>query len=162
MRGYKWKYESATVKEFASIKNSRRKTDMVPVLEIIRVEENFEYGTFGILRINKEVFCVTLEPSDEENASNISSIPAQQYICRRVNSPKYGDVFEVTNVPGRTHVLIHAGNVDEHTTGCILLGQYFGKLRGDRAVLNSGKTLTEFMRRMTMYNSLHLTIKEEF
>ena len=130
------------------------------IVELIRLEEGAE-GTFGVLKINKEVFCVTLEPPDVENASNVSNIPAQQYICGITNSPKYGNVYEIKDVPGRSHVLIHGGNTVDHTHGCLVVAQYFGKLKGNRAVLNSGNTLKEFMNIMNN-NSFHLTIKEEY
>ena len=131
------------------------------ILELIRLEES-KYGTFGILKINKGVFCCTLEPPDNENIVNISSIPAQQYICERIHSNKYGDTFQVMDVPERTSVLFHAGNVVEHTKGCIILGQYFGKLRGDDAVLNSGATFKKFMELISGQTKIHLTIKEEY
>ena len=134
---------------------------MKPILELVRLEES-EQGTFGVLKINKEVFCCTLEPKDEENAPSISSIPAQQYICRKYSSQRHPNTYEVTSVPDRTSVLFHKGNIDEHTQGCILLGQYFGKLRGDRAVLNSGETFDEFIRRMDNAEELHLTIIEVY
>ena len=133
-----------------------------PILRLIRLEESFEHGTFGVLRFNAEVFCVTLEPPDIENAQNVSSIPAQQYTCERIQSPRYGDTFEVKNVPGRTHVLFHPGNTVDHTMGCVLLGQYFGKLRGDRAAFNSALTFREFMARLKKYDRCHLTIKEAY
>lgn len=136
--------------------------ELLPIAELIRLEENYDYGTFGILRINKEVFCVTLEPQDELNTRNISSIPAQQYKCRRIVSPRFGETFQIMSVPGRDHVLFHAGNVIEHTQGCVLLGQYFGKLRGDRGVLNSGATFREFMGVMENHDTFHLTIREEY
>lgn len=134
----------------------------IPIVRLIRLEENEEHGTFGILSINAQVFCVTLEPSDRENTPNTSSIPAQQYICHRHNSPKYGETFKVMGVPGRSNVLLHAGNIAKHTKGCILLAQYFGKLKGGRAVLNSGKTFKEFMHLMKDQDSFHLTIKESY
>lgn len=134
---------------------------MKPILELIRLEES-KQGTFGVLKINKEVFCVTLEPSDQENAQNISSIPAQQYDVARIMSPKYGETFQILDVPGRDHVLIHAGNVVEHTKGCIILGQHWGKLRDARAILNSGDTFKAFMDQLQNYNFLHLTIREVF
>ena len=138
--------------------------DMVflPVVELTRLEEHSSFGTFGVLKINKSVFCVTLEPPDLLNEVNISSIPAQQYICRKYRSPKYGETFKIIGVPSRTDVLFHSGNVAEHTKGCILLGQYFGKLKGDRAVLNSGKTFAQFMKIMGEIPFFHLTIKEVF
>jgi len=135
---------------------------MTPVIEIIRLEENSDYGTFGVLKINKAVFCVTLEPADRLNHPNVSSIPAQQYMCNRIDSPKYGDTFEVSNVPDREHILFHAGNVVDNTKGCILLGQYFGKLQGDRAVLNSGATFKEFMKRIGDAEQFHLTISQRY
>jgi len=135
---------------------------MRPVIELIRLEEDFYNGTFGVLRINKAVFCVTLEPSDRENVKNISSIPAQQYECFRHRSPKYGETFKIMNIPGRTNVLFHPGNVAKHTEGCILLGQHFGKLKGNRAILNSGDTFKNFLRVMEKQDSFHLTIREVY
>jgi len=135
---------------------------MRPVIEIVRLEEDAMWGTFGILKIHKSVFCVTLEPPDRENIRNLSSIPAQQYDCHRYQSPKYGETFKVMNVPGRDHVLFHAGNELKHTKGCIIMAQYFGKLKGKRAVLNSGNTFRQFMRIMEGHDTFHLTIQEVY
>jgi len=135
---------------------------MIPIVELIRLEEDFIYGTFGVWKVNKEVFCVTLEPPDIENARNISSIPAQQYMCRRKVSPKYGETFEICDVPFRTNVLVHPGNEVEDTRGCVLLAQHWGKLKGDRAVINSGNTFWRFMQKMTLHNRFHLTIREVY
>jgi len=137
-------------------------TDFYPCVEIIRLEENSEYGTFGVLKIQKQVFCVTLEPADLLNKTNVSSIPAQQYWCRRIVSQKFGETFEVKDVPGRTSVLFHSGNVDEHTHGCIILAQHFGKIGKGRGVLNSGETWTKFMNRMSDVPGFHLTIREVY
>jgi hypothetical protein len=83
---------------------------MLPVLELIRLESDPRWGTFGVLKVNKAVFCVTLEPPDRLNAPHVSSIPAGQYLCRRVQSAKYGATFEIMDVPGRTLVRFHPGN----------------------------------------------------
>lgn len=133
---------------------------LIPVVEILRLEENFTYGTFGSMRINKEVFCVTLERPDILNKPFVSSIPAQQYLCERTISPKFGETFEITNVPDRDHVLLHAANLMVELEGCIALAQYVDKLKGDRAILNSGNTFKKFMAIMEGYNKFHLTIKE--
>lgn len=135
---------------------------MTPIVELIRHEENFKYGTFGILKIQKQVFCVTLEPPDIENTKNVSSIPAQQYLCKKTQSPKYGLTYMVTDVPGRSYILFHSGNTVKHTKGCIILAQHFSKLRGDREVLNSGITFERFMRLMSNHDRFHLTIKEDY
>ena len=132
------------------------------IVEIIRLEENFKYGTFGVLRIDKEVFCVTLEPADLENLQNRSSIPAQQYICGQYNSPIFGWTFEIKNVPGRHAILFHPGNTKENTKGCILLGEHFGKLYENRAVLNSGDTFKGFLDAIDGERQFHLTITEHY
>lgn len=131
------------------------------VVELIRLEES-EQGTIGILKIDKEVFCYTLEPADMLNKANVSCIPVQQYICERTQSPKFGETFEITNVPGRTHVLFHSGNNVTDTFGCVLLGATVGRLKGRRSILNSGKTFSNFMTIMLTESVFHLTIKVEY
>ena len=127
---------------------------MLPVIELIRLEED--------ALINKRVFCATLEPADLENVRDRSSIPVQQYVCVRRSTPTYPNTFEVMAVPGRSLILFHAGNLIGDTAGCILLGEHFGKLRGARAILNSGKTFTAFMLLLDDYEKVHLTIREVF
>ena len=70
----------------------------------------------------------TLEEEDQGNARNVSSIPPGVYVCKRVDSLRFGDTFEVTGVPDRSHILFHAGNTEEDTQGCILVGSMFGVL----------------------------------
>ena len=135
---------------------------LYPVVELIRIEENEEFGTFGVLRINKQAFCVTLEPADRENAVGMSSIPAQQYKIRRHRSSKFGETYQVEAVPNRTEVLFHSGNQVEETEGCILVAQHFGKLGSARAVLNSGATFSRFMAAMDGFDVASLTIREVF
>lgn len=132
---------------------------LIPTVRLIRLEESPQ-GTFGVLVICSQVFCTTLEPSDWLNKTNISSIPAQQYQCIKIRSPQFGETFEIVDVPNRSHVLFHKGNIAKHTKGCVILGQYFGKLQGDRAVLNSGKTFKNFMETMKGVGMFNLTIKE--
>lgn len=131
------------------------------IVEIIRLEES-EQGTIGVLKIDKEVFCWTLEPSDLLNKPDESCIPTGQYVCRRVRSPKFGETFMIINVPGRTNVLFHKGNTEDDTIGCILLGQTIHKLKGQRTILNSGKTFDDFMLAMAGEQVFHLTIKTDY
>ena len=127
------------------------------ILELVRLEES-EQGTFGILKIDKQVFCCTLEPSDRLNEVNRSSIPAQQYTLKPYDSPTHGETWMVTGVPGRSYILFHAGNVVEHTAGCIILGEHFG----NRAVLNSGKTFADFLKVLHGAKEHHLTVQEHY
>lgn len=134
---------------------------MKPIVELIRLETGNQ-GTFGVLRINKEVFCVTLEPPDRANAKSVSCIPAQQYECGRVNSPSKGLVFEVKNVPNRSHILFHSGNTVDHTEGCIILGSSVGMIGKKRGVNLSKLTVAAFMETMKGHDSFHLTITEAY
>lgn len=133
--------------------------ELIPTVRLIRVEESNQ-GTFGVLVICSQVFCVTLEPSDELNKKNISNIPAQQYQCMKIRSSRFGETFELVDVPNRSHVLFHAGNTVGSTSGCVLLAQYFGKLYGNRAILNSGVTFKKFMSIMKDISKFNLTIIE--
>ncbi len=135
--------------------------DFLPVIEIIRVEESQD-GSFGVLRMNKQVVMLTLELPGNQNAVSLSSIPAKQYLCKRIISPTFGETFEVTDVPGRSHILFHKGNTKADTKGCILVGQSFGLVKGHRAITGSSKAFSQLMQTLQGHDAFHLTIKEEF
>lgn len=134
----------------------------IATARLVRIEDHDTLGTFGALTLQGKAFCVTLEPPDRGNARSISSIPAGQYTLRRYSSQKYPNTWEVTNVAGRSYVLIHGGNTVDHTEGCILLASYFGKLKGDRAILNSGATFQNFKHETKDYDVIYLTITEAY
>ena len=131
-------------------------------VRLTRLSSNPNEGTFGALVMGGSPVCLTLEPYWRENKRNISSIPSGQYICKRVESPTYGTTFEVTNIEGRDDVLFHWGNRDNNTRGCILLGEEFGFLYGDQAVLSSKRAFLEFMSLMDLFkiDEFTLTIVE--
>jgi hypothetical protein len=131
------------------------------VVEIIRIEGG-DAGSFGVMRIDKQALCVTLEPADRFNTKFTSAIPTGQYLCRKTDSAKFGKTFMVLNVPNRERVLFHPGNVPEDTQGCVVLAQHFGKLNGDRAVLNSGETFKNFLEYMEPDDMFHLTIYDHY
>ncbi len=79
-------------------------------------------GTRGCMTLNGDLLCYTLERPWLENQNNISDIPPGFYTVIKHNSDKFKDVWEVTNVPGREAILIHAGNTVTDTHGCILVG----------------------------------------
>ncbi|BCS88894.1 DUF5675 family protein [Pseudodesulfovibrio sediminis] len=115
-------------------------------VEVIRLEKGQD-GTFGVLRLDGRVLCVTLEPPDKGNKRDVSCIPAGEYVCRRVESPTFGTTFEVTDVPNRSHILFHQGNVVSDTHGCVLLGTRFGTLGKERGVLQSRNAFHAFLSR---------------
>lgn len=94
------------------------------LLELLRVGQSGR-GTFGVIRYGQVPFVLTLERPWEDNKENVSCIPAGRYRCRKIRSPKFGDTYEICDVPGRTHVLLHWGNFIEDTEGCVLVGEEF-------------------------------------
>ena len=84
----------------------------------------------------------SLELPWKNNSRRISCIPEGKYECVWHNSPKFGWVYLVKDVPDRTHILFHPGNHPANTWGCILLG----KTRGVNRVWNSRQAIQEFTR----------------
>lgn len=126
---------------------------------LIKRISDTEDGTFGVLLMeNGFPWMLTCERPWKNNANSVSSIPVGTYICEIVNSPTHGKVYEVKNIPGRTSVLIHSGNTEIDTKGCILLGRTFGVMEAtdpdtqhsemQPAVLSSKDAVAEFMKIM--------------
>ena len=99
-------------------------------------------GTFGLLTFGAEVVR-TVELPWRDNRPQRSCIPKGVYRCLLVNSPKFGRVYGVHNVPGRSHVLIHAANVagdvdmgwDSQLHGCIAPVTRLGAMRNKSGVM---------------------------
>lgn len=105
--------------------------------------------TIGQLYVDGVFFSNTLEDKDRGLTSSMSleeikrikkagitAIPTGTYKVRMdITSPKYsnrewfiencnkGKVPRLENVPGYAGILIHPGNIAEHTDGCILVGK---------------------------------------
>lgn len=92
--------------------------------------------TLGILFVNGKAFCFTLE--DEWRAEKVAGetrIPEGTYDIelrqhggfhqryqKRFGQKFHKGMLEIKHVPNFTNILIHCGNHDEHTAGCILVG----------------------------------------
>jgi len=120
------------------------KESLRTVVKVVRLEQT-EQGALGAMILFNELFCSTLEPDNKDPKRN--QIPEGVYQCKRFQGAKFKDTFEII-VPNHTAVLFHAGNVEGNTTMCVLLGQYPGKLKEERSVLNSGLTFKLFMNRL--------------
>lgn len=129
------------------------------LFKLVRVS-SIKDGTFGVLMDGDIPFAVTLEREWLNNQKGISCIPCDDYICKRINSPQFGNTFEVTNVPGRTLIEIHMGNILANTHGCIILGEQFEPLNGENAVLSSGPAFREFLKRTTGLDEFLLSIRK--
>lgn len=100
-------------------------------------------GTFGILSHKGEPIALTCEMPWKDNKRAVSCIPKGEYSCVTRVSPKYKKHWHLTNVSGRSFILIHQGNTILDIKGCILVGDLFGTVRGLPAVLNSVKTMNK-------------------
>lgn len=125
---------------------------------IVRLEKSLD-GALGVLLLDSKIFCFTLNPDVTE--VDKLYVPAGEYLCKRYHSIKYPDTFEII-VPGHTAVLFHAGNTEADTRGCILLGSTVGKLKGNRAVQNSGVTFENFMNRCFNLMQFKLLIEDRY
>jgi len=92
--------------------------------------------TEGILTVydvcNEVVFkCYTLELEEDCNAQRDDCIPRNKYNVEKRYSTKYKNHFHVLDVPNRSYILIHSGNYNKHTLGCILVGKTLTDINGD-------------------------------
>lgn len=95
-------------------------------------------GVYGVLIWNHRPLCVTLEPPWRNNVKNKSCIPCGNYILSASSSANHPLCYRVADVPGRTGILIHAGNTLSDTKGCILVGESFSDsgLKNSKLALN--------------------------
>ncbi len=127
-------------------------------VRITRITSHPAYGTFGVLTINGEPFCVTLEPYWRSNQKNVSCIPEGMYICKKYTSPKYKETFEVTEVEGRSNILFHWGNTINDTQGCILPGTSYGNYK----IYQSIPIFNKFIERLSKSDMFQLIIKSSY
>lgn len=115
-------------------------------------------ATMGMLKVLDSLHdpIYTLE-NPLRGTSVDSRIPAGSYICKPVSTPKFEDVYLVTNVPGRTGILFHWGNTEKDTTGCILVGLMAGML-GPNPAVKLSKDAMNLMRGLVGPNPFHLDI----
>lgn len=106
-------------------------------LRVVRYLSSDDF-TLGMLldeTNGKHFLCYTLEDEHrEEKVMHETRIPAGTYniTLRTVGgfhgryTKKYGDMHKgmlwVRDVPGFEYILIHTGNTDEHTSGCLIVG----------------------------------------
>lgn len=126
-------------------------------LQLFRLPQVLE-ATTGVLCIEGFPRFLTLEDAWLNNERDLSCIPAGRYEFKRVLSPRFGDTFEVCNVPSRSHILLHCGNNVEDTRGCILIGLQFGVIRHRPCIWRSKEGFEQFLETMRGVDSgvLHI------
>lgn len=127
---------------------------------IRRVSSDLEHGTFGVFLIDNVPVCVVLEETWLDNMPQESCIPAGRYTVKWYSGTKYKNVWQVYGVPNRSAILIHWGNTERNTAGCILMGKYFAQFGDRRGVADSMATIE--MLRKTLPKEFTLDIEDCF
>jgi hypothetical protein len=73
-----------------------------------------------------------------------SRIDAGSYQCEPFSGAKYKNVYVIKDVPDRSDILIHWGNFEEDTLGCVLIGNSAGIIGGRPAVTDSKAAFKRF------------------
>lgn len=117
--------------------------------------ETDDMGTFGDGVTNSGFSFYSGELPWRNNEKGFSCIPegGGTYECALVDSPKFGEVYEVKNVAGRSFILLHPGNwcgdvtknLKSDVEGCILLGNAISFLAGQKQLLSSRDAFNRFM-----------------
>lgn len=123
----------------------------------------FEHGTYSTLEFKGDEICKVVERPDENNKPSISCVPEGVYKIVPHESPRFGYCYAlVAKTLGvgiyeglRTHILIHKGNTPSDVQGCLVVGDKFGMVNGEWAVVNSTKT---FAALMTEFNGEEHTL----
>ena len=93
----------------------------------------YESCTIGRLTVNDKMKFYTLEDQFRKLSKNCkekirhkTAIPAGTYKVELVWSNRFGQIMPtIKNVPCFEGILIHSGNTEKDTSGCILIGKDF-------------------------------------
>jgi hypothetical protein len=123
-----------------------------------------DHGRFGLLHLPGGFVPFALDEG---------LIPAGTYRLARTVWHKTGaETYEITGVPGHSRILVHWGNVEENTEGCVLLGLSLGILAVKRdedtglpakklAVMQSKVAFDRFMAAMGGAPEATLVVTEQ-
>ncbi|WP_232304731.1 DUF5675 family protein [Agarivorans gilvus] len=103
-------------------------------------------STLGSLKIDGVAKSwYVLEPGgpDSQQEGSDHRISTGTYKLKPYSSPKYKNVYQLLNVPGRTNILIHAGNYHQDTLGCLMPGKTSGKSSNGEYHVGNSRTATK-------------------
>lgn len=100
--------------------------------------------TIGTLKYNDLTFA-TIERPWLDNKRNVSCIPEGTYPLKwrhsntitRITQGEHTHGYEISDVPGRSHILFHPGNFSSDVEGCVAVGMGFTVLLGQVAISQS-------------------------
>jgi len=128
-------------------------------IEVKRIALKDTY-TIGKLYYNGTYVCDTLEDkvrsftAADPKVFGQTAIPYGTYTVTKETNAHFGNHFRIHNVPYFDGTLIHCGNTDIDTHGCILVG--INSVKGQ--VLNSKVSLTKLYSLITNVTGLTIVI----
>lgn len=138
-----------------------------------------EYDTRGRLLVDDKFVCFTLEDEIRKNkVRGETAIPEGEYeITLRKEggfharySKRFGEMHKgmlwLRNVPNFEYILIHCGNTDHDTMGCLLVGELFRE-GGERSFLaNSERAYKKLYpmvaKALLRGDSVHINVLNKF
>lgn len=139
-------------------------------MDIIRLERSYMpdgQATLGKMTFPNGWSCFTLELPWLSNQRSISCIPEGVYgmslrpspLVTRLSGGKHKTAWEVLDVEGRSHILVHQGNYTRDTQGCILVGADHTKVDRGWMVTRSVATYEQFVSEMLKLQSPCIDIR---
>ncbi len=123
-------------------------------------------GIFGEMKSDDGSFsCLTLEHAYKSNDSFYPKVPEGTYLCVRGNHrlesmDKEFVTFELQDVPRCIGILIHCGNKNEDSSGCILIAKNWGnRSDGGKMICDSKSSFQEFIKLQDGNDQFFLTIR---
>lgn len=107
---------------------------------MVRLVRELDDGrcTIGKIFLPEGEMFFTLERPWLDNQTGVSCIPKPgTYHVLWRQRPNGRWTYWLSDVPGRSFILIHSGNVVGQVQGCVLLGMARGLMKGERAVFQS-------------------------
>jgi hypothetical protein len=109
--------------------------------------------------------CHTLELPWRKNEQEISCIPEGVYQCGLVPTKKWSPtpplLYLLSGVPGRTDILIHAGNTTADSKGCILVGDAVTADKVGATFLRNSRRALTALHAATDGKPFTLTIRDQ-
>lgn len=105
-----------------------------------------------------------LELPWKNNEKRVSRIPEGSYDVIKHISPSFGQCFWIQNVPNRSEILIHKGNFNRDTKGCLIAGNGVQDIDkdGSKDVVNSAKTIEKMLSLIPDSAKIKIVITDEF
>jgi len=132
-------------------------------MEIKILRTYFPNGTNGLVLVNQQPCCHSIELPWLDNAPRISCIPEGRYPVFKRHSEKYGWHLHVGDVPERSLILIHPFNhALEESKGCIApVKELTGQGMGTSSRIAFYRLRTTVFRALDLAHPVYLIIQKD-